>query len=184
MNSLLPDDWTRGLARGTMILDLGCGTGLHANELAAAGFHVIAADADLDAVATARELAGEGTIRPAWVVARAEATPFHRGTFAAVLCLDVLHWAHDDATFEAMWRGAWDALAPGGCFLVRTLFGDAFPSATLLQNGRHRLESGAEWFLPTLALMRALSTRSGAEPPDVFPSGQEGSVYVLSRKPC
>ncbi len=160
---------------------------------------MVAVDMDFDALATGRELGGDaprthasggtrvfdGThaVRPSFVAARAEALPFTRGIFATVLCIDLFHWARDEAAFEAMWREAWEALRPGGGFLVRTLLRDRIPVAVALANGRHRLESGAEWFLPRLADIEALLAAAGAAMPDVLPAEREGSAFILSRKP-
>ena len=174
-----------GVPQGALILDLGCGTGLHARELAAAGFRVVAADADFDAAATGRELGRDGGGRkPAFLAARAEALPFPRGVFAGVACLDVLHWARDEANFHSMWRGAWGALKPGGFFLVRSLLADGQPAAQATGNGRYRLDSGAEWFLPRLDAIQALLAEANAEPPEVLTPGQGGTTLILSRKPA
>lgn len=186
----LPDGRMRDIVPGALILDLGCGTGRRARELAAAGFRVVALDMDFDAVTTGRELAGtrgldEGApaVRLSFIAARAEALPFPRGAFAAVLCVDVLHWSRDDLEFEAVWRGAWDALEPGGWFLVRTLLRDRIASAAPLADGRFRLESGASWFLPSFARIEALLEAGGAAPPETFPAEREGMALILSRKP-
>lgn len=190
MDLPLPPGWARDLAPGALILDLGCGTGLHARGLAVAGFRVVAADADFDALSTGRELAGPGAnaggthgVRPAFVAARAEALPFPRGAFAAVLCIDVLHWSSDDANFEALWSAAWAALQPGGSFLARTWIRERIPSAAPRADGRFRLESGAEWFLPSLARIEALLEERGAAPPEILPAGREGFAWILCRKP-
>jgi 2-polyprenyl-3-methyl-5-hydroxy-6-metoxy-1,4-benzoquinol methylase len=170
-----------------LILDLGCGTGRGARELASAGFRVIAADMDFDAVATGRGLSGTDSIRPSFVVARAEAPPFRDASFDAVLCGDVLHWAADESAFTSMWEGAWKSLKPGGLFAVRCLLRDSLPSAFPLGGGRFRLASGAEWFLPARAELDALLARAGGQggewlaPPQADAHGAAGMVSRKSR---
>jgi SAM-dependent methyltransferase len=100
---------------GSFILDLGTGTGRHARALAEAGFRVHGLDIDVDALETAR------SFYPgiAWCAGRMEALPFAPAVFDLVVCVDVLHWSADAEAFEAAWRGAWDALKPGGVFFAR-----------------------------------------------------------------
>ena len=113
------------------ILDLGCGTGLHARSLARARAgslgaipnsdrSVIGLDLDLDALVTARSLAepGEAVL---WSAGSTLALPFADATFAAVLCVDVLHWSTDAAAFDKAWSEACRVLRPGGALHVRLL---------------------------------------------------------------
>src|SRR5690606_16305271 len=82
--------------------------------------------------------------------------PFADAAFDAVVCLDVLHWAADETAFRRMWVEAWRVLRPGGVFAARCLIreenGDAAPLPGSLA-GRVRLGNGAEWFLPSRALL-------------------------------
>jgi hypothetical protein len=144
---------------------------------------VVSLDSDPDAVSTARELNAHAA---QWLVGRAEALPLMEGRFAGVICLDVLHWASDRENFEAMWRGAWNAVERGGVFLVRTLLVDSVAGAQAIgdgRGGRYRLASGAEWFLPRLADIEGLLAASGAQSPEVFPGEDQERMLILSRKP-
>lgn len=139
-----------GLPPDVLILDLGCGTGLRARELAGAGHRVVGVDCDEDAVATARGLADDAP-RPSLAAADATALPFRDGLFDLVLCEDVLHWARGEDDFARMIAEAWRVTGRGGVFAVRGLVRDALPDAAPLGDGRFRLPSGATWYLPRRA---------------------------------
>jgi 2-polyprenyl-3-methyl-5-hydroxy-6-metoxy-1,4-benzoquinol methylase len=174
--SLLLEDL---LPAGSLLLDLGCGTGLHAGELARAGYRVVAADMDFDAVATGREMDAVGSrLRLDYAVARAESLPCRDGAFDAVVCLDVLHWAADAVAFEAMWDEAWRVLKPGGLFLAR-----ARMQARVASEDALRVPSSAgAWFLAGRALLDASLQRARGVwivPPE---SDGQGIARMLARK--
>lgn len=178
-----------GVAPGALLLDMGCGTGTPARALARAGFRVTGVDADVDAVETARawideEEVGEDAARPAFLAARAEGLPFGDAVFDAVVCLDVFHWAAHEAAFRAAWDEAWRTLRPGGALAVRCLMREELPEAVPVPGtGRHRLSHGAEWFLPTRALLDDLLARGAGmwgEPP--CSAGTPGSARFTVRK--
>ena len=67
----------QSLTLSGLILDLGCGTGLHARALARAGCRVVGLDMDLDALDTASTLAEQGeTVR--WIVRRVDLNEYKR----------------------------------------------------------------------------------------------------------
>jgi SAM-dependent methyltransferase len=181
---------TSRLVPGALVLDIGCGTGLQARELALSGCRVAAIDLDFDALSTARELSDPGASPPGFSAARAESLPFPDARFDAVVCLDVFHWAADAAAFRRLWDEAWRVLGRGGLFLVRTRDRDSSPSAVPLGGGRFRLESGAEWFLPARADLDALLFAVGGTwlaPPTAEERGDardevQGRATMLARK--
>ncbi len=166
---------------GARILDIGCGTGRHAIELAGRGFSVWAVDMDGDAVETARELSETQATLPSFAVARGEALPFRDGAFDAVSCLDVLHWAPDQAVFDALWSEVLRVLGAGGLLVARLRCRDAFPDALSVGGGRFRLASGAEWFLPSREDLLARLKRSGADPVGSPEADSEGRALVVAR---
>ena len=94
------------------LLDLGCGTGA-ATAFFGAAFPehpVLGADFSPEAL---RFAAGRGLDRLAR--ADAEALPYASGSFAAVVCLDLLEHVRDDRAAAAE---AFRCLAPGGAFVV------------------------------------------------------------------
>jgi len=157
--------FTEVLSPGASILDLGCGTGRHADVLQREGFRVCGVDFDLDALSTARAL------YPGLAVcaARAEALPFAAAAFDAVVCVDVLHWSADAAAFDATWRAAWEALRPGGAFCAR------------LKTREFALDAAAGWFLADRQMLEERVARDGGE--WVVPVTQDGdSAYFRVRK--
>lgn len=83
-----------GLA-GQRLVDLGCGTGTVARQLAARGCRVTGLDVDGRMLAAARALADDGTEPDhplCWVEAPAEATGLPDGSFEAATAAQCWHW--------------------------------------------------------------------------------------------
>ncbi len=117
------DQLLRGRIRpGMRVLDAGCGGGRNLVYLLREGYDVHAVDEDPHAVASVRELAA--TLAPSLPasqiqVAAVDRLPFPDDAFDVVISNTVLHFARDDAHFEAMVREMWRVLAPGGLVFVR-----------------------------------------------------------------
>ena len=100
---------------GRLVLDAGCGGGLVARELAAAGANVVGIDRSLGSLGVARR-ATNGSFRPAQ--GRLERLPFASDSFDAVVAADVLEHLPDlPAAVAELAR----VLAPGGSFLFDTI---------------------------------------------------------------
>lgn len=132
------------------VLDAGCGGGRNLPFFLRHGFDVYAVDADGQAVRSVRDLfASMDPAVPADHAQQAalESLPWDDGSFDAVVCSAVLHFARDEQAFAAMVRDMWRVLAPGGLFFARlaTSIGleDRLPSTT----GRMRLPDGSERFV-------------------------------------
>jgi SAM-dependent methyltransferase len=121
------DQLLRGnIAPGMRILDAGCGGGRNLIYLLREGYEVFAADANPSAIEQIRALAADlvpdlAPTLPAenFRVEPIEAMSFPSAFADVVLLNAVLHFARDDAHFEAMLHGAWRALKPGGLFFCR-----------------------------------------------------------------
>jgi 2-polyprenyl-6-hydroxyphenyl methylase/3-demethylubiquinone-9 3-methyltransferase len=105
---------------GRLVLDAGCGGGLVARELAAAGADVVGIDRSLGSLGVARRAVGRrgpvGSFQPAQ--GRLERLPFASGGFDAVVAADVLEHLPDlPAAVAELAR----VLAPGGSFLFDTI---------------------------------------------------------------
>jgi tellurite methyltransferase len=121
------DQLLRGnIAPGMRILDAGCGGGRNLIYLLREGYEVFAADANPSAIEQIRALAADlvpdlAPTLPAenFRVEPIEAMSFPSAFADVVLLNAVLHFARDDAHFEAMLHGAWRVLKPGGLFFCR-----------------------------------------------------------------
>ena len=72
--------------------------------------------------------------------------PFADGFADVVICNSVLHFAQDDAQFEAMVRELWRVLRVGGMLFVRlgSRIGMDFER---VRENVYRIGDGSEWFL-------------------------------------
>jgi 2-polyprenyl-6-hydroxyphenyl methylase/3-demethylubiquinone-9 3-methyltransferase len=102
---------------GRRVMDAGCGGGLVARELAAAGAEVVGVDRSRGSLGVARRAAGPiGSFAPAQ--GRLERLPFAGGAFDAVVAADVLEHVPDlPAAVAELAR----VLAPGGSFVFDTV---------------------------------------------------------------
>lgn len=98
------------------ILDVGCGAGYVALELARNGYHVLGIDVSDANIQIARRMLAENPFRDGFGSLRYERTPFHlaTGRYDVILFSVSLHHMPDP---EAVVRRASDLLEPGGTIL-------------------------------------------------------------------
>ena len=156
------------LQPGTRLLDAGCGSGRNLPYFLRHGFDVSAVDADPRAVAEVRALAGRlaPQLPPEnFRVETLEALTFPDGRFDAVVASAVLHFADDHAHFDAMVRGCWRVLRPGGLFFARLASSIGLEDrVTALGGGRFHLPDGSDRYLVSAAQLEALQSELGATP--------------------
>ncbi|MDH3522068.1 MAG: class I SAM-dependent methyltransferase [Acidobacteriota bacterium] len=139
------DQLVRGrIAPGMRIFDAGCGRGRNLRYLLAAGYEVMGADGDPEAVGVVRALARE--LAPALPEENFRAEPLTAMTFPdacadVVISSAVLHFAAGDEEFRAMLAGSWRVLARGGLFFCRL-------ASTIGMEGRFRTLGGRRFALP------------------------------------
>jgi SAM-dependent methyltransferase len=160
------DQILRGNVRpGMRLLDAGCGSGRNLVYLLREGYEVFGVDANTAAVEYVREMSG--ILAPAlpagnFELAAIEAMPFPDEFADVVVCNSVLHFARDEAHFDAMVRGLWRVLRPGGmlfCRLGSTIGMEFEPFG----RRRFRLPDGAVWFLVDEAMLMGLTRTLGGE---------------------
>lgn len=162
----LLDQLLRGrIAPGMRVLDVGCGAGRNLVWFLRAGYDVRAIDPDPAAIEAVRSLAARlapglgGEDR--FLVARVEDLKAQDAA-EVVVCNAVLHFARDDAHFDAMLESLWRAVAPGGLCFLRLASSIGLTGAEPLGAGRWRLPDGTDRYLVDEARLEALRQRLGA----------------------
>jgi SAM-dependent methyltransferase len=149
------------------VIDAGCGGGRNLVFLLRQGYDVAACDRDHHAVEAARALAARlaphlpgGNFR----VEAIESMSFPDACADVVLASAVLHFASDDAHFEAMVDGLWRVLKPGGMLFARLASTVGMEHRVVRIHGRHhRLPDGSERYLVDEEFLLDLTTRLGGE---------------------
>jgi SAM-dependent methyltransferase len=162
------DQLLRGrITPGMRIFDAGCGSGRNLVYFLREGYEVFAADSDPRAIGCVRRLAGwlAPTV-PAdrFRVEALEAMSFPEAFADVVLSSAVLHFARDDEQFEAMLRGMWRVLKPGGLFFCRLASSMGMESQVKRREGRRfLLPDGSERYLVDEALLVKLTEELGGQ---------------------
>jgi SAM-dependent methyltransferase len=155
------------IAPGMRILETGCGGGRNLVYLLREEYEVFAVDQDPQAVASVRSLArmlAPGLPESNFRVEAVEGMSFDDAWADVVISNTVLHFARDDAHFEAMVWGSWRVLKPGGllfCRLGSTIGMEN--QVERIQGRRYRSPDGSERYLVDEALLASLAGRLGAE---------------------
>lgn len=113
-----------GFRRGEQVLDLACGWGRHAVELARAGYRVSGLDRSESLLRHARGMAAEAGVQVWWVRGDVRELPWSE-QFAAVTCFfSSLGYFLSDAEDLRALCSVRDALLPDGAFLMETMHRD------------------------------------------------------------
>lgn len=99
-------------------LDVGCGGGLLAEEVAGLGFRVTGLDPSAPSLATAREHAQASGLEITYIEGRGEELPISDASFDLAYCCDVLEHVDD---VPAVLREIRRVLRPGGLFVYDTI---------------------------------------------------------------
>jgi tellurite methyltransferase len=162
------DQLLRGRIRpGMRVLDAGCGSGRNIVFLLRAGYEVFGSDGDPTAVQTVRKLAQ--AFAPHIPADNFRTEPLECMTFPAaiadvVISSAVLHFAENDPEFDAMLRGTWRLVKPGGMLFCR--LASSIGIETQIERVRGRLcllPDGSQRYLVDEALLMALTEELGGE---------------------
>jgi len=185
------DQLHRGrIAEGMRVLDAGCGEGRNLVYLLGRGFDVWGVDADPAAVETVRRLASSmhADAETRFRVGSVEAMPFADASFEVVISSAVLHFAADEAQWNAMVREMWRVLAPGGLLFARLATNIGHESRVRpLGNRRFIMPDGDERFLVDEPFIVAAVQRLGGTLVDPLKTsvvqGKRSMMTWVMRKP-
>jgi tellurite methyltransferase len=162
------DQLLRGRIRpGMRVFDAGCGEGRNLVYLLQAGYELFGVDTDAVSVASVRRMTA--TLAPHLPADNfrselLESMSFPDGFADVVLSSAVLHFARDDAHFDAMLRAMWRLLAPDGLFFCRLASSIGIKHQVERISGRRcRLPDGSERYLVDEQLLVELTDALGAE---------------------
>lgn len=106
-----------GLPKGAMILDVGCGLGLHSIELTRRGYLVVGLDLSLAMITRAAETAQGQGLKLNFLHADIREIAFD-GAFDAVICMGTTFGFFDDDANRDVLTRLYQALRPGGRILL------------------------------------------------------------------
>jgi len=158
------DQLLRGrITPGMRVFDAGCGQGRNLVYLLREGYEAFGVDADPRAIAAVRHLAS--ALPPDnFRVETIEANSFPHALADVVISSAVLHFARDDDHFQAMLRGTWRVLKPGGLFFCRLASSIGIESQVKRVAGRRfLLPDGSERYLVDEALLVMLTKELGGQ---------------------
>ncbi|MBZ5521043.1 MAG: class I SAM-dependent methyltransferase [Acidobacteriia bacterium] len=162
------DQLLRGrIAPGMRIFDAGCGFGRNLVYLLREGYEVFGLDSTPHAIDSVRRLAA--SLAPAlpadnFRVENIEESSFPDAFADVVMSSAVLHFARDDHHFQAMLRGTWRLLKPGGLFFCRLASSIGMEQQIKPIAGRRfLLPDGSERYLVDEALLVKLTEELGGQ---------------------
>ncbi|HUA22033.1 MAG TPA: class I SAM-dependent methyltransferase [Bryobacteraceae bacterium] len=187
------DQLLRGrITPGMRIVDAGCGSGRNVVYLLREGYEVFGVDSDPRALESLRRLAA--VLAPALPAANfrveaVEAMSFPDGFAGAVICSAVLHFARDDAHFDAMLRETWRVLQPGGLLFCRLASSIGIEAQIQPLGGRRFwLPDGSERYLVDEPLLLRLTGELGGQLADPLKTtvvqNQRSMTTWIVRKNC
>jgi SAM-dependent methyltransferase len=149
------DQILRGrIAPGMSILDAGCGSGRNLVYFLREGYEVYGADSD----PRAGDSLPAGNFRREAI----ESMSFPDALADVVILSAVLHFARGDEHFNAMLRGSWRVLKPGGLFFCRLASSIGIErQIRLIEGRRFLLPDGSERYLVDEALLMKLTEELG-----------------------
>ena len=153
------------IRRGMKILDAGCGSGRNILYLMQEGYDVCAVDSDARAVEGVRRMArmlAPSLPEQNFRLESVEEMSFEDACADVVISSAVLHFARDDAQFDAMLRGSMRVLKPDGLFFCRLASSIGIESQIRQVGGRrYKLPDASVRYLVDEALLESLTEQLG-----------------------
>jgi tellurite methyltransferase len=166
------DQLLRGrIEPGTRIFDAGCGSGRNLVYFLRKSYEIFGVDADPRAIDAVRRLAA--SLEPAlpannFRLETIEDSSFGEAFADLAISSAVLHFARDDAQFDAMLSGTWRVLKPGGLLFCRLASSigieNQIKRATSGSPGkRFLLPDGSQRYLVDEAMLIGLTKQLGGQ---------------------
>lgn len=186
------DQLLRGrIAPGMRIFDAGCGSGRNLVYFLRQSYEVFGVDANPRAIDAVRRLAA--SLEPAlpannFRVETIEGTSFGEALADLAISSAVLHFARDDGHFDAMLRGTWRALKPGGLFFCRLASSIGIENQIKRIAGRRfLLPDGSERYLVDETMLLGLTEELGGQLADplkttVVQNQRSMTTWVLRKR--
>ncbi len=154
--------------RPCRVLDVGCGGGFLANDLARRGHAVTGLDTSAEALSVAAAHDASGSAR--WVQGDATRPPFEEGSFEVVCAMDLLEHVAD---FRLVVAGASRVLVPSGLFFFHTFDRNLAAWLVVIQ--------GVRWFVRNVP--RDLHVlRQFVRPPELRAACAENALEVIEMR--
>lgn len=162
------DQMLRGrLSPEMRVMDAGCGNGRNLVYLLRQGYELYGADSNAAAITSLRALAAHlAPLLPPdnFHVEDLEAMSFPNGFADFVISSAVLHFARDDRHFQAMLKGAWQVLKPGGLLFCRLASSIGMErQMRRIEGRRFLLPDGSERYLVDEALLLEMTESLGGQ---------------------
>jgi len=109
------------LRQGERVLDLCCGYGRHAVELAKRGYRVFGYDLSAVLLSNACQAAGSEKVRVSWCRGDMRQLPYQAGFDAVISMFTSVGYFEDEADNFRVLQNIGDVLSPGGRFLIDTV---------------------------------------------------------------
>jgi tellurite methyltransferase len=153
-------------SRATRLLDAGCGSGRNLVYFLRNGYEVYGVDQSEEAVSQVRRLTA--MLAPQLPADNFRLEPVERMSFQngfdLVLSSAVLHFAHDEAHWQAMVAEMWRLLQPDGILFARLASTIGMEDRiTLLHGRRYHLPDGSDRFLVDEPMLRRVTSELGGE---------------------
>lgn len=103
--------------KGQTILDAGCGSGRNLKWFYPNNFKIFGIDADAEFLANAKQ--SYPKVASNFIVGNLDNLPYGNNSFDHILCCAVLHFAHSESHFTAMFSELIRVLKPKGTLLIR-----------------------------------------------------------------
>jgi len=180
------DQLLRGnIGPGMKICDAGCGSGRNLVYFLRQGYEVFGVDPNPAAVRAVQQLAEKlAPHLPAdnFRVERVESRTFPDELADVVIASALLHFAESDQQFQAMLRGLWRVLKPGGLFFARlsSTIGMERYVKPLDVPHRYRLPGGSEWYLVDEDMLQRLTKELGASLVDPLKTSVVGHERAMT----